>query len=663
MSIIRREQLVTPLSASYAATASIATSASYAATASYAENAGVSINTGSFVTTSSFNAYTASINSFTSSINIFTASYSTGSFTGSFIGSLIGTSSWAVSASQAISASFYQETDPIFTAVSGTFVTTSSFNNFTSSYNTGSFTGSFTGSLQGTATTASFYQETDPVFVAKSASLATTGSNIFIGNQTITGSLTITNNITVLGSASIQYISESTLNIGTNLITVNTNTPSVRFGGLAVIDSGSSPLTSASFLYDSVQDEFIFVHKGDGTNITSSHFVLGPETYNSLGNETYLTANRIPKGKGNEHLNDSNISDNGSLVSINSNTNITGSLTVTGSLFVSNSIDSNRSTLLSDNSVDSLNWENRVLFDNDGNQSADWKQRYLLDSVEGVSIDWESRVLLDPNGDTILDWADISTATFYGTASYANLAQSASFSTTSSFAITSSFVQLAQSASLVNVIRGVVPASSRSYVPFVENYSPGPGTYEQLYTNSGAVYLSGSILYANNINSSFTGSLLGTASFATTASYINPTFISASAAASGFGSGGGGGVTVSTSSIVLTLDGLGGTVTTGSKGYIRVPFDFIINSWSIIAVPAGTITFDVWKANNTVPTVANTICGGNFPSASSPNTFTTSSNITSWTSGGLAGDIIGWNLASASNASFVTFQLNTTRTL
>jgi hypothetical protein len=156
-----------------------------------------------------------------------------------------------------------------------------------------------------------------------------------------------------------------------------------------------------------------------------------------------------------------------------------------------------------------------------------------------------------------------------------------------------------------------------------------------------------------------------TASLANTASYIDPTFISASAAASGFGSGGGGGggVTVSTSSIVLTLDGFGGTVTTGSKGYIRIPFDFTIQSWSIVAVPAGNITFDVWKANDVVPTAANTICGGNFPTATSPNTFTTSSNINSWASGGLAGDIIGWNLASASNASTVTFQLNTIRTL
>ena len=94
--------------------------------------------------------------------------------------------------------------------MSGTFVTTSSFNsftssihNFTSSYNTGSFTGSFSGSFYGTsswatnALTSSYYQETDPIFVAKSASLATTGSNNFKGNQNITGSTTITGSLLV----------------------------------------------------------------------------------------------------------------------------------------------------------------------------------------------------------------------------------------------------------------------------------------------------------------------------------------------------------------------------------------------------------------------------------------------------------------------------------
>jgi len=176
------------------------------------------------------------------------------------------------------------------------------------------------------AQTASYYNETDPIFIAKSGSLATTGSNSFVGDQTITGSLTVTNNLTVLGSASITYISESTLNIGTNLITVNTLPPSIRFGGLAVIDSGSSPLHSGSFLFDSQKDQFIFTHQT--TPLTSSVFLLGPETYNDLGNEIYLIQNRIPKGSGIEHLNDSNISDNGSTVSINSNTEITGSLVV-----------------------------------------------------------------------------------------------------------------------------------------------------------------------------------------------------------------------------------------------------------------------------------------------------------------------------------------------
>ena len=182
--------------------------------------------------------------------------------------------------------------------------------------------GSITGSLFGTSS------------FAVSSSFASTASfapaYLPLTGGTISGSLIITNDLTVIGSASIQYVSQSTLNIGTNLITLNTFNPTARFGGLAIIDSGSSPQVSASFLYDSVEDEFIFVHRGSSTSaVTSSHFLVGPETYNNVGNEIYLTLNRIPKSLGNEHLNDSNISDDGSVVSINSNTQITGSLIVT----------------------------------------------------------------------------------------------------------------------------------------------------------------------------------------------------------------------------------------------------------------------------------------------------------------------------------------------
>ena len=168
------------------------------------------------------------------------------------------------------------------------------------------------------------------------ARLATTGSNTFFGTQTYSGSVYIANDLVVQGSSSIQYISASSVSIGTNIVQLNTANPSVRFAGLTIIDSGSIG-GSGSFLYDSVQDEFIFIHRGNGVNITSSHFVLGPETYDNLGNETYLTNNRLSKGTGKEHLNDSNISDDGTLITLGSNTTITGTLLATGTTLVSSS--------------------------------------------------------------------------------------------------------------------------------------------------------------------------------------------------------------------------------------------------------------------------------------------------------------------------------------
>lgn len=160
-----------------------------------------------------------------------------------------------------------------------------------------------------------------------SSAARTNVANTFTANQTITGSLYITQDLVIGGSAAIQTISSSRLDIGDNIIQLNVNNPSLRFGGIEVFDSGSAG-GSGSILYDSVQDEWIFVHRGNGVNVTSSHFVMGPETYDNVGNESYLTNNRIPKGTGKEHLNDSNISDTGTLISLGSNTQITGSLII-----------------------------------------------------------------------------------------------------------------------------------------------------------------------------------------------------------------------------------------------------------------------------------------------------------------------------------------------
>ena len=156
------------------------------------------------------------------------------------------------------------------------------------------------------------------------------------GNTIISGSLTVTSDFTLLGSASIQYITSSQLNIADNLITVNTYSPTFKFGGIAVIDSGSgTPYQSGSLLFNSEQDEWIFVHKAPGVSpITSSLLIMGPESYDSLGSEIYPTTNRIMKSLNDEHIGDSNITDTGTVVSINSYTEITGSVLISGSLTV-----------------------------------------------------------------------------------------------------------------------------------------------------------------------------------------------------------------------------------------------------------------------------------------------------------------------------------------
>lgn len=165
---------------------------------------------------------------------------------------------------------------------------------------------------------------------------ATTGSNNFVGTQTITGSLFISQNLVVQGSSSLENITASAVNIGANIVNLNTATPAIRFAGLNIFDSGSIG-SSGSFLYDSVQDEFIFVHSGDNINVTSSVVMMGPQTYNNIGSEIYPTNNRILKGLGNEHVGDSIMSETGGGIGISGSLSITGSIIATGTSLVSGS--------------------------------------------------------------------------------------------------------------------------------------------------------------------------------------------------------------------------------------------------------------------------------------------------------------------------------------
>jgi hypothetical protein len=115
------------------------------------------------------------------------------------------------------------------------------------------------------------------------------------------------------------------------------------------------------------------------------------------------------------------------------------------------------------------------------------------------------------------------------------------------------------------------------------------------------------------------------------------------------------------STIGTTIDGSGGTITVGQKGYVQIPYACTITGWRLIANAAGSIVVDIWKtAAPTIPTVANVITASAKPTLSSQQT-ATSSTLTGWTTSVAANDIIGFNVNSATTVSWVILQIFVTK--
>jgi hypothetical protein len=153
--------------------------------------------------------------------------------------------------------------------------------------------------------------------IAATGSYATTGSNQFFGTQTFSGSVYIANDLIVQGSSSIQYISASSVSIGTNIVQLNTATPSIRYAGLAVQDSGSSAGVTGSILWDSLCNRWIYSNPST-IGYSGGMLLSGPRT-STLGTESPLTCNYIAKSGGGDHLYDSCIIDDGTTTCIKNN--------------------------------------------------------------------------------------------------------------------------------------------------------------------------------------------------------------------------------------------------------------------------------------------------------------------------------------------------------
>ena len=170
----------------------------------------------------------------------------------------------------------------------------------------------------------------------KTSSLATTGSNTFFGTQIFSGSVYVKENLIVQGSSSLQNITASAVDIGTNKIILNANTPSVRYAGISVYDSGSN-LGTGSLFWDSVDNHWLYEHPADsGAPYNSAILISGPKNEGNLGEELDLVSNYVVKAVGGDHISSSAIYDDGSVISLKSNTNITGSLSTTSTISSAN---------------------------------------------------------------------------------------------------------------------------------------------------------------------------------------------------------------------------------------------------------------------------------------------------------------------------------------
>ena len=223
----------------------------------------------------------------------------------------------AVSASRAVSS---QTADlATFATTAGTALTaTSSLAAVSSSYALTATSASYAitaSHVLGAITSASY---------AVSASHAVTASysdNLLSSNNTWTGnnnfnSLTASN--ASFTSASIGYlrtITGSATIIGDEFIILNSDSPTKRFAGVKVYDSGSG--LTGSFEWDSIDDNWIQVETGG----ESAGMLTGIS--GSKGSEAYPTNNVILKGTGNHTVKDSIITDNGAIVTVAGNVSAT----------------------------------------------------------------------------------------------------------------------------------------------------------------------------------------------------------------------------------------------------------------------------------------------------------------------------------------------------
>jgi hypothetical protein len=529
---------------------------------------------------------------------------------------------------------------------------------------TGSFTGSFTGSANFTSLTASSVVITENINILGTASINTlvinqtqlnTGSNQLGSNvndfQTLygtvripTGSLTISGStISTLGftgslsgtaSYALQSLTASyALNAGTTINTgsfvttssFNNFTSSYSTGSFTGSFTGSL-LGTSSYSNQSLSSSYALTASfalNAGTTINTGSFVT-TSSFNSF-TSSYNTGSFTGSFTGSV-IGTSSYANQ----SLSSSYALTASIAVSASYSLTSSITQQVST-----SISTQNIQHNVLF---------------VDTSGPGYVQVDGGLRYNPNQDLLTTTSSYSnqalSSSYTLTASFVTLAQSASYiqnAISSSYALTASFAlnggggstntgSLLTTAS-VNLNTITFTKGDGSTFPITVNTGSGGGGGGS-FPFSGSAIITGSLVVTGSTISTlgFTGSLLGTASISTTES----------------------------KTITFNLGSIPTPITTGSKinNIFYSPYSGSIKGFILTSNTGSTTTLNIWKRNNTLPTSSDTIIVSNKPQLIN-NQFTSSFNVSNWTSSFRPNDIFIINVETNTSASNLTLQLIT----
>jgi hypothetical protein len=298
------------------------------------------------------------------------------------------------------------------------------------------------------ATSASRATSAASADTATSASFATNSNNLDGLDSTAFAQLALNNNfsgtqnfvnIAVSGTGSFEYIESITGSakiIGDAFIILNAATPAARYAGLVVYDTGSVPAT-ASIEWDGLTDNWIIQEETGNTAV----ILTGPTA--SRGTEVLPTVNRLQKGGGHHQLLDSNITDNGTLVSVSTPftaTQITASTGFKGNLDGNATTSTSASRATSAASADSATIATSASFATTATSASRAISAASADfATTSTSASYATFALSADTATTATTATSASFATSASIATFATTAGSATTATSASFATTSSF--------------------------------------------------------------------------------------------------------------------------------------------------------------------------------------------------------------------------------